>query len=76
MSDIKCLLEAANYKEKELFFFNGDMLSEVSNRDTIFSGFMDEAVKLFASEKPMYYARGNHETRVFFCPALSRFVFC
>lgn len=66
VSDIKCLLEAANYKEKELFFFNGDMLSEVSNRDTIFSGFMDEAVKLFASEKPMYYARGNHETRVFF----------
>ena len=65
-SDVKHLLEAAHYKEKELFFFNGDMISEVSNRDTIFSSFMDEAIKLFASEKPMYYARGNHETRGFF----------
>lgn len=29
----------------------------------MFSAFMDTAIKRFAIEKPMYYARGNHETR-------------
>ena len=29
----------------------------------MFANFMDTAIKVFAKEKPMYYARGNHETR-------------
>ena len=64
--DISKLLKASNYKTKDMVFFNGDMLSKVPNRDTIFSGFMDESIHLFAAEKPMYYARGNHETRGIF----------
>ena len=47
----------------DLVFFNGDMVSFVRSEDELFGGFMDLAVKLFASEIPMYYTRGNHETR-------------
>lgn len=61
--DISRLLKAASFENKDMIFFNGDMLSYVPDRDTIFSGFMDESIRLFAGEKPMYYARGNHETR-------------
>lgn len=47
----------------DLVFFNGDMVSFFNNEEEIFDGFMDRASKLFASEIPMYYTRGNHETR-------------
>lgn len=57
------LLNAANYKDKDLILFNGDMVSVFKDRETIFDGFMKESIDLFAAEKPMYYARGNHETR-------------
>ncbi|MDD4514303.1 FN3 domain-containing metallophosphoesterase family protein [Massilibacteroides sp.] len=57
------LLNAADYKKKDLIIFNGDMVSEFKDRETIFNGFMKESIDLFASEQPMYYARGNHETR-------------
>lgn len=57
------LLNAADYKKKDLIIFNGDMVSELKDRETIFNGFMKESIDLFASEQPMYYARGNHETR-------------
>lgn len=55
------LLNNANYKDKDLIIFNGDMVSEFKDEQTIFNGFMKESIDLFASEKPMYYARGNHE---------------
>lgn len=57
------ILNAGSYKERDLIIFNGDMVSDFNDRETVFNGFMNESVKLFASCKPMYYARGNHETR-------------
>ncbi|GHV51394.1 hypothetical protein FACS1894181_13160 [Bacteroidia bacterium] len=50
----------------DLVFFNGDMVSSLTNEDDLFTGFMDAGVKAFASTVPMYYARGNHETRGIF----------
>ena len=47
----------------DLVFFNGDMVSDIISEKQLFDGFMDLAVNLFASEIPMYYSRGNHETR-------------
>ncbi len=47
----------------DLVFFNGDMVSMLNEESEIFTGFMDRAVSLFASEVPVYLARGNHETR-------------
>ena len=34
---------------------------------------MKESIDLFASEKPMYYARGNHETRGEFATSFQKY---
>lgn len=49
------------------------MLSFINSEDQLFKGFMDTAVRLFASEIPMYYARGNHETRGVFATEIQRY---
>lgn len=53
----------------DLIFFNGDMVSVSNSEEQVFGGFMDTAVRLFAGSTPMYYCRGNHETRGAFAPA-------
>ena len=47
----------------DFVIFNGDMVSTMTNEKVIFDGFMDSVVTLFAKEVPIFYARGNHETR-------------
>lgn len=71
--DITALMNAADYKNKDMVIFNGDMLSNLRSEEQIFTGFMDEAIKLFAKEKPLYYARGNHETRGEFATQCQRY---
>ena len=61
--DIPRLLDAAWYKETDFVVFNGDMVSHSSTEEQLFTSFMNKAVELFAAEKTMYYARGNHKTR-------------
>lgn len=60
---MKTLLKGTDWKNTDLVFFNGDMVNSSRSEDQLFASFMDTAVQLFASEIPMYYARGNHETR-------------
>lgn len=70
------LMNYADYKKKDLVFFNGDMISALNKAEDFFTGFMNESIKLFAQEKSPYYSRGNHETRGefathfqdYFCP--------
>lgn len=57
------LLSYTDLQKKDFVVFNGDMLSFFDVRDSIFTCFMNEAIDLFAKEKPMFYLRGNHETR-------------
>ena len=57
------LISHCDLKKTDMFLFNGDMVSIFNNEKEIFEGFMDKATELFASEIPMYYTRGNHETR-------------
>lgn len=47
----------------DLFFFNGDMIDYLQDENQLFNGFIDTAVSCFATSKPFYYVRGNHETR-------------
>ena len=68
------LLKKADFQNSDCIFFNGDMVSDLTSEDQIFKGFMDVAVRLFAREKPMYYARGNHETRGNFANALPKYL--
>lgn len=63
VNDLPVLLNIAKYKETDFVIFNGDMVSHSSTESQLFNSFMNKAIELFASEKTMYYARGNHETR-------------
>jgi len=47
----------------DFIFYNGDMVSFMDNENQLFEGFVDRSAELFASETPLYMARGNHETR-------------
>ena len=60
---MKTLLEYAEPKKNDMVFFNGDMVSTVNSEEDLFKGFMDTGVEMFAKEVPMYFCRGNHETR-------------
>ncbi|MBP3550221.1 MAG: metallophosphoesterase family protein [Alistipes sp.] len=49
--------------ETDFVVFNGDMVSSIPSAEILYKGFLDTAVKHFASDVPFYYVRGNHETR-------------
>ncbi len=70
---LQTLIGKCNLKQTDLFFFNGDMVSVSHNEAQVFEGFMDRATSLFAAEIPMYYARGNHETRGAFATEFQRY---
>jgi len=57
------LLDACDAKASDMVLFVGDMASSCNKEDQIFGDFMDTAVEKFAQSIPMYYTRGNHETR-------------
>lgn len=57
------LLKGTDWDNIDLVFFNGDMTNDIRSEDQLFADFLDKTIELFASETPMYYARGNHETR-------------
>lgn len=57
------MINQCDLEKTDLFLFNGDMISSFNNQKELFGGFMDKAVELFAGSTPMYYCRGNHETR-------------
>ena len=57
------LCSNVNLKSLNMVVFNGDMSSYINNSEQLFSDFIDVSVKLFASEIPIEFSRGNHETR-------------
>lgn len=59
----KDLMKGFRKGETDFVLFNGDMVSFMDNENQLFEGFIDSAVKLFASETPFIMARGNHESR-------------
>lgn len=67
------LVSSCDLDETDFFIFNGDMVSVFNEESHIFDGFMDTSVTLFASEIPMYYARGNHETRGAFATGFHKY---
>lgn len=66
---MESLLKGTDWQKTDLVFFNGDMVNDLRSEEQMFNGFMDTAVRLFAGSIPMYYARGNHETRGNFATA-------
>ncbi len=70
---LKTLLKGTDWSKTDLVLFNGDMVNSSRNEKQVLGGFMDTAVSLFAGQVPMYYARGNHETRGEFAGAFGRY---
>ena len=52
-----------NIPLQDFYFFNGDMINYLQETEQLYRGFIDTAVFYFASVKPFYYIRGNHEAR-------------
>lgn len=67
------LLDIAGYKETDMIIYNGDMMNWLMDEEDLFRGFMDITIELFATKKPMYYARGNHETRGLFATSFQHY---
>lgn len=63
-------IKNGNGTNKDLYFFNGDMVDYLQSGNQLFPGFIDTAVSYFASRKPFYYVRGNHEARGYFAREL------
>lgn len=58
-------IKKGNGAGQDFYFFNGDMVDFLESESQLFPGFIDTAVTYFATRKPFYYVRGNHETRGF-----------
>lgn len=67
------LLSFCDLKKTDFFVFNGDMISNLNSEKQLFEGFMNTSIRRFASEVPMYYTRGNHETRGTFAANFHRY---
>ena len=67
------MLNIANYKETDMIIYNGDMMNWLMEEEDLFNGFMNVTIDQFATHKPMYYARGNHETRGLFATSFQHY---
>ena len=70
---LKTLMRQVDRTKTDLVVFNGDMINHITNEKHLFDSFMDTAIAGFAKELPMYYARGNHETRGPFAQQFSQY---
>ena len=63
--DSMMLALTKNIREENPDFvvFNGDMVSFMGSTEDIEKGFMTRATETFATDFPLVYVRGNHETR-------------
>lgn len=56
------MLKAAGDRPYDFVLLTGDSISDIENENQI-TAMLDEAVKDFASRIPLFWTRGNHETR-------------
>lgn len=60
---MKELLDDVDFSKIDFVVLNGDMSNTVESQEQIFMDYIDTCVSLFASETPIVFSRGNHETR-------------
>jgi acid phosphatase type 7 len=66
-------LKNGNAREQDFYIFNGDMVDYLQDYSQLFRGFADTAVRYFATAKPFFYVRGNHETRGYLARGLKEY---
>jgi len=57
------LLEVADYKTADFICYNGDNAGQLLSIGAVYEDFLKVPMDLFASNKPFYLLRGNHEAR-------------
>ena len=62
-AELRTLFKDARREHYDFVCFNGDMTSKIPNEQHIFRHYMSSATELFATDTPLYVARGNHENR-------------
>ncbi|NQU52317.1 MAG: metallophosphoesterase [Bacteroidetes bacterium] len=67
-------LDSNAIEKQDCYFLNGDILGHIEEEAQVYSSFLDTCIRKFASEKPFYYARGNHETRGKFARQLKNYL--
>lgn len=60
---IGSLLKDVNLTEMDFLMTDGDFVGTFNKEEDLFDGGIDTLVDLFATTKPFYVTRGNHETR-------------
>lgn len=70
---LKSLCREVDFKSLDFVLLNGDMSSWVEGQEQIFKDYIDVCVELFASEVPIVFNRGNHETRGIYSDALIKY---
>ncbi len=56
-------LDGNDIEDQDFYLLNGDIISYLQDENQPYQSFLDVCVKRFATEKPFFYVRGNHETR-------------
>lgn len=62
-AELETLFADAAERKYDFVCFNGDMTSRNNTQEEVFKSYLSSASKLFAKETPLYFVRGNHETR-------------
>ena len=68
--DMTELCREIDFGKHDFVMLNGDMSNSIENEEQLFRDFIDASVNLYASETPILYNRGNHETRGVFADSL------
>ncbi|MDX1284859.1 MAG: fibronectin type III domain-containing protein, partial [Draconibacterium sp.] len=56
-------LDSNDVATQDCYFLNGDIMGHLEHERQLFASFIDTCVSRFATQKPFFYVRGNHETR-------------
>ena len=64
------LCREVDFRKLDFVMLNGDMSNSTESEEQLFRDFIDASVRLYASETPIFYNRGNHETRGVFADRL------
>jgi len=72
---IGSLLKDVSLDEMDFLVTNGDFVGTFNKEEDIFDGGLDTLADLFASAKPVYVVRGNHETRGTMAPVFKDYFY-
>lgn len=72
---IGTLLKDVDLTSMDFIMTDGDFVSTFNKEEDLFDGGIDTLVRLFATSKPFYVTRGNHETRGTMGPSFKNYFY-